>query len=143
MQSVDKRDLNTPDSWIPRDPRLIRLTGIHPFNAEPPLSSILETPTPSNLHYVRNHGSVPKLDWDTHKISVGGLVVHPRDYSMQELSEKPAIRLRTSHISIKMCCFVAFSSIFCSYRTKHPDFQNELFIDSVYLSESRYNSLLD
>lgn len=95
MQKVDERDLNTPDAWIPRDPRLIRLTGNHPFNAEPPLCSILETPTPSNLHYVRNHGSVPKLDWNTHRISVTGLIDHPRDYSMQELLEKPSIRLRT------------------------------------------------
>lgn len=33
-------DKNTPDAHVPRDPRLIRLTGVHPFNAEPPLSSL-------------------------------------------------------------------------------------------------------
>ena len=27
--------------------------------------------TPVSLHYVRNHGAVPKLDWDTHKVKVG------------------------------------------------------------------------
>ena len=26
---------NTPDSWIPRSPELLRLTGKHPLNAEP------------------------------------------------------------------------------------------------------------
>ena len=26
--------------------------------------------TPVSLHYVRNHGAVPRLDWDTHKIKV-------------------------------------------------------------------------
>ena len=26
--------------------------------------------TPVSLHYVRNHGAVPKLDWDTHKVKV-------------------------------------------------------------------------
>lgn len=35
--SVDK---DTPDSHVPRDPRLIRLTGVHPFNVEPPLTDL-------------------------------------------------------------------------------------------------------
>eukprot|EP00227_Mantoniella_beaufortii_P020711 CAMPEP_0197602056 /NCGR_PEP_ID=MMETSP1326-20131121/36451_1 /TAXON_ID=1155430 /ORGANISM="Genus nov. species nov., Strain RCC2288" /LENGTH=113 /DNA_ID=CAMNT_0043169353 /DNA_START=69 /DNA_END=407 /DNA_ORIENTATION=- len=34
----DRKDINTPDNWVPRHPRLIRLTGTHPFNCEPPLS---------------------------------------------------------------------------------------------------------
>ena len=33
-------DKNTPDYHVPRDPRLIRLTGVHPFNVEPPLSAL-------------------------------------------------------------------------------------------------------
>ena len=33
-------DKKTPDSWLPRDPRLIRLTGVHPFNVEAPLSAL-------------------------------------------------------------------------------------------------------
>jgi nitrate reductase (NAD(P)H) len=33
-------DKNTPDCHVPRDPRLIRLTGVHPFNVEPPLSAL-------------------------------------------------------------------------------------------------------
>lgn len=33
-------DKGTPDEHIPRDPRLIRLTGVHPFNCEPPLTSL-------------------------------------------------------------------------------------------------------
>ncbi|KAK3398690.1 nitrate reductase [Sordaria brevicollis] len=54
-------DLKTPDRLIPRDSRLIRLTGTHPFNVEPPLSTLFEHGflTPQNLHYVRNHGAVP------------------------------------------------------------------------------------
>lgn len=35
--SVDK---GTPDHHVPRDPRLIRLTGVHPFNVEPPLTAL-------------------------------------------------------------------------------------------------------
>ena len=29
-------DVQTADNHVPRDSRLIRLTGIHPFNSEPP-----------------------------------------------------------------------------------------------------------
>ena len=57
-------DLKTLDSHVPRDPRLIRLTGTHPLNVEAPLSALfaegfLTTP---ELFYVRNHGAVPKVD---------------------------------------------------------------------------------
>lgn len=27
--------------------------------------------TPVSLHYVRNHGPVPKMPWDTHKLNIG------------------------------------------------------------------------
>lgn len=33
-------DKNTPDKHVPRDHRLIRLTGVHPFNVEPPLTAL-------------------------------------------------------------------------------------------------------
>ncbi len=46
--------------------------------------------TPVNLHYVRNHGAVPKLHWDSHRLHIGGpLVTSPRDYSMDELVSLP------------------------------------------------------
>lgn len=35
-------DRDTPDSHVPRDPRLIRLTGVHPFNVEPPLTALFK-----------------------------------------------------------------------------------------------------
>jgi len=66
---VDKR---TPDSWVPRDARLIRLTGVHPFNVEAPLSDLYKEGflTSQELFYVRNHGAVPQVsdedipDWE-------------------------------------------------------------------------------
>ena len=66
---VDKK---TPDGWLPRDPRLIRLTGVHPFNVEPPLSDLYNDGflTSPELFYVRNHGAVPHVteeevpDWE-------------------------------------------------------------------------------
>lgn len=35
-------DLNSPDKHVARDPRLIRLTGNHPFNSEAPLTELFE-----------------------------------------------------------------------------------------------------
>lgn len=73
-------DKNTLDSHVPRDPRLIRLTGVHPFNVEAPLSTLFNEGflTSPELFYVRNHGPVPQvldddiLDWE---FSVGGYVL--------------------------------------------------------------------
>lgn len=57
-------DQKTPDAHVPRDPRLIRLTGVHPFNVEPPLSALFKEGflTSPELFYVRNHGAVPKVE---------------------------------------------------------------------------------
>ena len=73
---VDKK---TPDSHVPRDPRLIRLTGVHPFNVEAPLSALFNEGflTSPELFYVRNHGAVPEVkdkDIPEWSFSVEGLV---------------------------------------------------------------------
>ncbi|GES59192.1 nitrate reductase [Aspergillus terreus] len=75
-------DKGTPDHHVPRDPRLIRLTGVHPFNVEPPLTALYKEGflTTQELFYVRNHGPVPQvadeevLSWE---ISIEGLVEKP------------------------------------------------------------------
>jgi nitrate reductase (NAD(P)H) len=35
-------DKDTPDRHVPRDPRLIRLTGVHPLNVEAPLTTLYD-----------------------------------------------------------------------------------------------------
>jgi nitrate reductase (NAD(P)H) len=84
---TDARDMKTPDEWVKRDGRLVRLTGKHPFNCEPPLSihNQYKFITPSSLHYVRNHGACPQLDWNTHTIEVGGCVEHAMTLRMDDL----------------------------------------------------------
>ncbi|OAQ99488.1 hypothetical protein LLEC1_08026, partial [Akanthomyces lecanii] len=85
-------DLKTPDHRVNRDPRLIRLTGVHPFNVEPPLTELYDEGflTSENLHYVRNHGSVPhctddeSLDWT---FAVDGLVEKPFTITVRDLIE--------------------------------------------------------
>jgi nitrate reductase (NAD(P)H) len=83
-------DKNTPDSLVPRDPRLIRLTGVHPFNVEAPLSALFDEGflTSPELFYVRNHGYVPHVtdeeipDWE---FSIEGLVDNPITMTLREL----------------------------------------------------------
>lgn len=75
------QDKKTPDAHVPRDPRLIRLTGVHPFNVEAPLSDLFNEGflTSPELFYVRNHGAVPEVkdadipDWE---FSVEGYGAH-------------------------------------------------------------------
>jgi len=83
-------DLKTPDNHVQRDPRLIRLTGIHPFNVEAPLSDLYDEGfiTSKDLHYVRNHGPVPRvadeeiMDW---KFTVEGMVEMPVTMTLRDL----------------------------------------------------------
>ena len=73
-------DTKTPDHHVARDPRLIRLTGVHPFNVEPPLQALFDEGflTSPELFYVRNHGAVPQIrdcdipDWT---FSIEGCVI--------------------------------------------------------------------
>ncbi|CAG8949580.1 hypothetical protein HYFRA_00007813 [Hymenoscyphus fraxineus] len=85
-----KEDLKTPDNHVPRDPRLIRLTGIHPFNVEAPLTALYDDGflTSPELFYVRNHGAVPQVDdisipdWE---FSIEGLVERPMTMTLKQL----------------------------------------------------------
>ena len=40
VSEVLDKDKETPDNHVTRDSRLIRLTGVHPFNAEAPLTAL-------------------------------------------------------------------------------------------------------
>ena len=55
--TVLNKDKDTPDSHVRRDGRLIRLTGVHPFNAESPLTPLYNEGMPCH---------VPKacMDWE-------------------------------------------------------------------------------
>ena len=83
-------DKNTPDSHVPRDPRLIRLTGVHPFNVEAPLTELFNEGflTSPELFYVRNHGAVPQVreeDIPNWEFTVEGLVERPVTIKLSEL----------------------------------------------------------
>lgn len=83
-------DQPTPDSHVPRDPRLIRLTGVHPFNVEAPLTDLFNEGflTSPELFYVRNHGAVPVVhdeDIPNWEFTVEGLVANPLKITLKEL----------------------------------------------------------
>jgi nitrate reductase (NAD(P)H) len=83
-------DKNTPDAHVPRDSRLIRLTGIHPFNCESPLSTLYHSGflTPTELWFVRTHGAVPEvLDSDvlSWTFQIEGMVENPMTLTFAEL----------------------------------------------------------
>ncbi|KAI0117290.1 nitrate reductase [NADPH] [Daldinia grandis] len=88
--NVLAEDLRTPDHHVVRDCRLIRLTGIHPFNVEAPLSELFNEGfiTTKDLHYVRNHGAVPRvedsdiMDWE---FTIDGMVEAPIKMSLTQL----------------------------------------------------------
>lgn len=84
-------DLKTPDKHVSRDSRLIRLTGVHPFNVEAPLTDLWNEGflTSPELFYVRNHGAVPEVqeeevpDWE---ISVEGYIPLHKTYQARLLT---------------------------------------------------------
>jgi nitrate reductase (NAD(P)H) len=96
---------------------MVRLTGRHPFNTEPPLPLLMEHGfiTPAALHYVRNHGesassrpphpissheprspaagAVPKISWHEHRLSITGKVSNPTTFTMADLLAMPTREL--------------------------------------------------
>ncbi|CAO1613678.1 unnamed protein product [Sympodiomycopsis kandeliae] len=83
-------DAGTPDAWIERDERMIRLTGKHPYNCEAPLDALWKAGwlTPQALFYVRTHGATPRVSqqqaqgW---KLRIHGLVQRPMEFSVEDL----------------------------------------------------------
>lgn len=97
--AIDEADQFTPDNWIPRSSTLVRLTGKHPLNAESELTALFQGGliTPNQLHYVRNHGTVPKILWHDHQLRVeeGALVL-----GMDELIG----RFESINIPVSLAC---------------------------------------
>ena len=61
-----------------------------PFNAETPLVRLRRSfLTPEDLFFSRNHGSIPNVDPDVYRLSVGGLVDGPLELSMGDLRGLP------------------------------------------------------
>ncbi len=80
-------------SHPPRDPEGLIVHGRLPFNAEPTLPRLRASfVTPQALFYVRSHGDIPRIDADTHRVAVTGLVSRPLTVSPAELKGRFARR---------------------------------------------------
>lgn len=96
---IAEDDQFMPENWIPRSPALIRLAGKSPLNAEPPMSELFGAGmiTPTRLHYVRSHGQVPRLTWETHLLDVFSdppdILPNAKKFSMHELASMDSICL--------------------------------------------------
>ncbi|KAI9250423.1 hypothetical protein BDA99DRAFT_522500 [Phascolomyces articulosus] len=101
LTTVDPRDANTPDAFVLRDPAMLRLTGKHPFNAESPLKKLEQSGylTPNQLHFVRNHGPVPQLLAEEHRLEIKGLVNKPITITMQDI-----LSMTPTTIPVTMVC---------------------------------------
>jgi nitrate reductase (NAD(P)H) len=100
--AIDAKDIDTPDKWIPRHQDLVRLTGRHPLNCEAPLKKLFDKGfiTPPSLHYVRNHGAVPVIEWGNHIVSIGGLAPKPLKLKMTDIIALPRRSLPVTLV----CC---------------------------------------
>ena len=60
-----------------------------PFNAEPELAELVKSyVTPVEQFYVRSHGPVPKVDADSFRVKISGLVNRELEFSVAELKDK-------------------------------------------------------
>ncbi len=70
------------------DPELL-VRQEEPFNAEPPLHRLTERfLTPNSRFFVRNHAPVPRIEPESYRLKVGGLVERELALSMEELREE-------------------------------------------------------
>ena len=104
---ADSATKGTPDEWIPRDAALVRLTGKWPLNCEPALPDLWRAGflTPTRLHYVRNHGVVPRvtpdegLNWT---LDIGGLVSRPCTLTLADLVDPR--KFQTVTLPVTLVC---------------------------------------
>jgi len=66
----------------------------HPYNAETPLSALLDDVTSSELVYIRNHFEVPRIEASDWSLEVSGSVESPQTPSLSEITALPARTLR-------------------------------------------------
>jgi sulfite oxidase len=73
--------------WGKRDDMIVHSTD--PYNAEPSRAALDGQPlTPVGTFYCRNHGPIPRIDPDTWRLEVDGLVQRPLTLSLAELRSR-------------------------------------------------------
>lgn len=71
-----------------RDPDFL-VRSLEPLNGGPtPSRQVASFLTPNELFFVRNHGSVPRVDANAYRLAVGGMVATQLDLSLADLAER-------------------------------------------------------
>lgn len=85
-----------------------------PFNAGPPLGLLRQSLiTPTDLFFVRNHGTVPSIDSESYRLVINGLVEKPLSLPLEEIRQYP----KATVMATLQCAgnrrqeFIAFRSI--------------------------------
>lgn len=88
--------ISDPDVTRDKDATL-RVHLRQPFNAGPP-PALLRTydRTPNRLFYVRNHGNIPRVDPDSYRLRVEGLVEQEMSLDLAELADLPRAEVLAS-----------------------------------------------
>src|SRR6202008_2920226 len=58
-------------------------------HARTPHHLLAGTTTPNGLHFTINHGGIPVIDPDQHRLVIHGLVKQPLEFSLETLSRYP------------------------------------------------------
>jgi DMSO/TMAO reductase YedYZ molybdopterin-dependent catalytic subunit len=66
-----------------------KIVSALPENSETPLENMQSWVTPTRLFFVRNHFRVPEIDLATWRLSIGGRVKAPRDWTWEQLRDLP------------------------------------------------------
>ncbi|PSN45459.1 putative sulfite oxidase, partial [Blattella germanica] len=82
-------NMEDPYENEPRRHPALKPASQKPFNAEPPLTLLVESfVTPSDLFYVRNHLPVPEVDPETYQLEIEGIGVKSISLSLDDLKKK-------------------------------------------------------
>ena len=95
------------DSWNTvlkeKHPDMLHLLQF-PYNGEPPkrlVTSMAVTPNP--LHFVRNHGGIPRIEKDKWNLKLDGLVKNPLTLTLDDLKDESRFPRMEKMITIQCC----------------------------------------
>jgi sulfite oxidase len=73
-----------------------------PFNAEPKVNLLVQNyVTPDPLFFHRNHGPIPDIDIETHKIEIKGELANPLELTVKDLKTRFNKRSVMATIQVK------------------------------------------
>jgi sulfite oxidase len=72
--------------------------GRQPLNVESPQCLLRQRyVTPTELFYVRNHGTIPEMDPDSYRLYVSGVAERPLELSLEEIRDEfPKVTITTT-----------------------------------------------